>query len=50
MMMKDLPQVHLTRLIMMPQVMQMMMLTHAHLMVMMMVHAQAMRVMLLQAL
>jgi hypothetical protein len=39
MMMKDLPQVHLTRLMMMPQVMQMMMLPHAHLM-MMIVHAQ----------
>jgi hypothetical protein len=35
---------------MMPQVMQMMMLPHAHLMVMMMVHAWAMRVMLLQTL
>ena len=45
-----IPLDHLTRLMMMPQVMQMMMLPHEHLMVMMMVHARAMKVMLLQAL
>ena len=36
----NLLQAHLTRLMMMPQVMQMMMLLHAHLMVMMMDHAR----------
>jgi hypothetical protein len=40
MMMIDPLQVHLTRLMMIPQVMQMMTLLHAHMMVMMMVHAQ----------
>jgi hypothetical protein len=40
MMMTDLPQVHLTRLMMLPQVMQMMMLLHAHLMEIMMDHAR----------
>jgi len=50
MMMIILPQVHLTRLMKMPQVMQMMMLPHAHLMVMMMVHSRAMKGMLLQTL
>jgi hypothetical protein len=47
MMMMIIPQDHLTRLMMMPQVMPMMMLLHAHLMVMMMDHAWAMRVMYL---
>jgi hypothetical protein len=48
MMMIDPLQVHLTRLMVMPQVMRMMILPHAHLMVMI-VHARAMIVMLLQA-
>ena len=45
----NLLQAHLTRLMMMPQVMYMMILPHAHLMVMM-VHARAMMMMLLQTL
>jgi hypothetical protein len=44
-----LPQDHFTRLMIMPQVMQLLILLQAHLMVIMMDHAPAMRVMCLQA-
>ena len=50
MMMIDLPHVYLTRLMMKPQVMQIMILPQAHLVMMMMVHARTIIMMLLQAL